>query len=89
MPDARFAAVRLTLTYPLSIGRNFNEILRVVDALQTSDAHGVATPGNWQPGDDVIIPLTLQDEAVIKEKFPKGYRAEWPYLPLTPQPDRA
>ena len=81
--------VRLTLTYPLSIGRNFNEILRVVDALQTSDAHGIATPGNWQPGDDVIIPLTLQDEAVIKEKFPKGYRAERPYLPLTPQPDRA
>ena len=81
--------VRLTLTYPLSIGRNFNEILRVVDALQTSDAHGIATPGNWQPGDDVIIPLTLQDEAVIKEKFPKGYRAERPYLRLTPQPDRA
>lgn len=81
--------VRLTLTYPLSIGRNFDEILRVVDALQTSDTHGVATPGNWQPGDDVVIPLSIQDEAVIREKFPKGYRAERPYLRLTPQPDRA
>jgi alkyl hydroperoxide reductase subunit AhpC len=80
--------LRLTLTYPLSIGRNFNEILRVIDALQLSDAYGVATPGNWQDGDDVIIPLSLQDENVIREKFPKGYRAERPYLRFTPQPDK-
>ncbi|MFP4894676.1 peroxiredoxin [Paraburkholderia sp. EG304] len=78
--------LRLTLTYPLSIGRNFDEILRVIDALQLSDAHQVATPGNWKSGDEVIIPLTFQDEAVIKEKFPKGYRAERPYLRYTPQP---
>ncbi|MEX3635126.1 peroxiredoxin [Paraburkholderia sp. BR14320] len=78
--------LRLTLTYPLSIGRNFDEILRVIDALQLSDAHQVATPGNWKNGDEVIIPLTFQDEAVIKEKFPKGYRAERPYLRYTPQP---
>ena len=80
--------LRLTLTYPLSIGRNFDEILRVVDALQTSDTYGVATPGNWKSGDDIIIPLTLQDEEAIREKFPKGYRAERPYLRFTPQPDR-
>lgn len=80
--------LRLTLTYPLSIGRNFNEILRAVDALQASDAYGIATPGNWQPGDEVVIPLTVQDEAEIREKFPKGYRAERPYLRLTPHPGR-
>jgi alkyl hydroperoxide reductase subunit AhpC len=79
--------IRLTMTYPMSTGRNFNEILRVIDALQLTDKHTVATPGNWQPGGDVIIPLTLQDEAVIKQKFPKGYTAERPYLRVTPQPD--
>ncbi|MGE8637538.1 peroxiredoxin [Achromobacter marplatensis] len=72
--------LRLTFTYPLSIGRNFDEILRVIDALQTSDQHGVATPGNWRPGGDVIIPLTLQDDAAIKAKFPQGYTAPKPYL---------
>lgn len=80
--------LRLALTYPLNVGRNFNEILRAIDALQLADTHGVATPGNWQPGDDVIIPLSIQDEAVLREKFPKGYRAERPYLRLTPQPGR-
>lgn len=80
--------LRLTLTYPLSIGRNFDEILRVIDALQLSDAYGVATPGNWRDGDDVIIPLTVQDEAEIRQKYPKGYRAERPYLRFTPQPDK-
>jgi alkyl hydroperoxide reductase subunit AhpC len=80
--------VRLTLTYPMSTGRNFNEILRVIDALQLTDSHTVATPGNWQDGDDVIIPLSIQDEAVIKQKYPKGYKAERPYLRVTPQPNK-
>jgi alkyl hydroperoxide reductase subunit AhpC len=80
--------LRLTLTYPMSIGRNFDEILRVIDALQLSDAHGVATPGNWRDGDDVIIPLSIQGEEAIRQRFPKGYRAERPYLRYTPQPDK-
>lgn len=80
--------VRLTLTYPMSTGRNFNEILRVIDALQLTDAHTVATPGNWQDGDDVIIPLSIKDEELIKQKYPKGYKAERPYLRLTPQPNK-
>lgn len=80
--------VRLTLTYPMSVGRNFDEILRVIDALQLTDGYSVATPGNWKDGDDVIIPLTIQDEEVIKQKFPKGYKAERPYLRLTPQPNK-
>ncbi|MGI4813626.1 MAG: peroxiredoxin [Janthinobacterium lividum] len=80
--------VRLTLTYPMAIGRNFDEILRVIDALQLSDGYSVATPGNWKDGDDVIIPLTIQDEKVLKEKFPKGYRADKPYLRFTPQPNK-
>jgi len=80
--------VRLTLTYPMSVGRNFDEILRVIDALQLTDGYSVATPGNWKDGDDVIIPLTIQDEEIIKQKFPKGYKAERPYLRLTPQPNK-
>ena len=79
--------LRLTFTYPLSIGRNFDEILRVIDALQTSDRHGVATPGNWRPGGEVIIPLTLQDEAAIQAKFPQGYSAPKPYLRYVRLPD--
>jgi len=80
--------VRLTLTYPASTGRNFNEILRVIDSLQLTDHHSVATPANWQDGDEVVIVPSLQDEAVIREKFPRGYRAVRPYLRLTPQPNR-
>ena len=80
--------VRLTLTYPLNVGRNFDEILRAIDGLQLVDQFGVATPGNWQNGDDVIIPASIQDEAVIKQKFPKGYTALRPYLRLTPQPTK-
>jgi alkyl hydroperoxide reductase subunit AhpC len=80
--------IRLTFTYPMSTGRNFNEILRVIDALQLTDSHTVATPGNWQDGDDVIIPLTIKDEDVIKQKYPKGYKAERPYLRMTPQPNK-
>jgi alkyl hydroperoxide reductase subunit AhpC len=80
--------VRLTLTYPLNVGRNFDEILRTIDALQLVDGYGVATPGNWRDGDDVVIPTSIQDEAVIREKFPKGYKALRPYLRLTPQPGK-
>jgi len=80
--------VRLIITYPMSTGRNFDEVLRVVDALQLTDGYTVATPGNWRNGDDVIIPLTVQDEEVIKQKYPKGYKAPRPYLRLTPQPNR-
>lgn len=80
--------IRLTLTYPMSVGRNFDEILRALDALQLTDKYTVATPGNWRDGDDVIIPLSIQDEEVIKQKFPKGYKAERPYLRVTPQPDK-
>jgi alkyl hydroperoxide reductase subunit AhpC len=80
--------VRLTLTYPMSTGRNFDEVLRVIDALQLTDAYTVATPGNWKDGDDVIIPLTVQDPEVIKQQYPKGYTAPRPYLRLTPQPNK-
>ena len=80
--------VRLTLTYPMSTGRNFDEVLRVIDALQLTDGYAVATPGNWRDGDDVIIPLTVQDPDQIKQKYPKGYTAARPYLRLTPQPNK-
>ena len=84
-PDKK---IKLNLTYPMSTGRNFDEVLRVIDALQLTDGYTVATPGNWRDGDDVIIPLTIQDEAVIKQKYPKGYTAPKPYLRLTPQPNK-
>ncbi len=80
--------VRLTITYPASTGRNFDEILRVVDSLQLTDHHSVATPGNWQDGEDVVIVPSLQDPALIAQKFPKGFVAVTPYLRLTPQPKR-
>ena len=80
--------IRLSITYPMSTGRNFDEVLRVIDALQLTDGYTVATPGNWKDGDDVIIPLTVQDPEVIKQKYPKGYTAERPYLRVTPQPNR-
>jgi alkyl hydroperoxide reductase subunit AhpC len=80
--------VRLTITYPMSTGRNFDEVLRVIDALQLTDKHTVATPGNWRDGDDVIIPLTVQDPEIIKQKYPKGFTAARPYLRVTPQPNK-
>ncbi|BCU63830.1 hypothetical protein F941_02891 [Acinetobacter bouvetii DSM 14964 = CIP 107468] len=80
--------VRLIITYPASTGRNFNEILRVVDSLQLTDHHKVATPANWQQGDDVVIVPSLKDEEEIKQRFPKGYKAVKPYLRLTPQPEQ-
>ena len=79
--------VRLIITYPASTGRNFNEILRVVDSLQLTDNHKVATPANWQQGEDVVIVPSLKDEEEIKQRFPKGYTAVTPYLRLTPQPE--
>lgn len=79
--------VRLIITYPASTGRNFHEILRVVDSLQLTDQHKVATPANWQHGDDVVIVPSLKDEDEIKQRFPKGYTAVKPYLRLTPQPE--
>ena len=79
--------VRLIITYPASTGRNFHEILRVVDSLQLTDQHKVATPANWQHGDDVVIVPSLKDEDEIKQRFPNGYTAVKPYLRLTPQPE--
>ncbi|MER1196970.1 peroxiredoxin [Pseudomonas aeruginosa] len=80
--------VRLIITYPASTGRNFNEILRVIDSLQLTDEHKVATPANWEDGGEVVIVPSLKDEEEIKRRFPKGYRAVKPYLRLTPQPNR-
>lgn len=80
--------VRLIITYPASTGRNFEEILRVIDSLQLTDSHSVATPGNWKDGEDVIIVPSLQDPEVIAQKFPRGFRAVRPYLRYTPQPNR-
>ena len=80
--------VRLTLTYPASTGRNFAEILRVLDSLQLTDSHSVATPADWKDGDDVVILPAIQDPEVIKTKFPKGHKVVKPYLRLTPQPNK-
>ena len=74
--------VRLTLTYPKSVGRNFDEILRVIDALQLADAKKIATPADWTPGGKVIIPLSVTDEQA-KEIFPKGWDTLRPYLRVT------
>jgi alkyl hydroperoxide reductase subunit AhpC len=79
--------VRLIITYPASTGRNFDEVLRVIDSLQLTDYHSVATPGNWKNGDDVVIVPSLQDPELIKKKFPKGYKMLRPYLRMTPQPN--
>jgi len=80
--------VRLVITYPASTGRNFDEVLRVIDSLQLTDSHSVATPGNWKQGDDVVIAPSIQDPEVLKQKFPKGYTAITPYLRMTPQPNK-
>ena len=78
--------VRLTMTYPASTGRNFDEILRVIDALQLTDRASVATPANWRQGEDCIIPPSIQDASELRAKFPKGFKQVKPYLRLTPQP---
>lgn len=77
--------VRLTITYPPSTGRNFDEVLRVIDSLQLTDAHKVATPVNWQPGQDVIIVPSLSDEDA-KKRFPEGWKTLKPYLRIVKQP---
>ena len=77
-----------SITYPPSAGRNFDEILRLIDALQLSDEYPVATPVNWRPGEDVIIAPSLKDPEVLKEKFPQGWKELRPYLRVTPQPTK-
>ena len=77
--------IRLTITYPQTAGRNFDEILRVIDSLQLTDAHSVATPVNWRTGEDVIIVPSVSD-ADAQKRFPAGWRAPKPYLRLTPDP---
>jgi alkyl hydroperoxide reductase subunit AhpC len=79
--------IRLVITYPASTGRNFDEILRVIDSLQLTDNYSVATPGNWKQGEEVVIVPSLQDPEVIKQRFPRGYVAVRPYLRITPQPN--
>ncbi|MEC5173448.1 peroxiredoxin [Chryseobacterium nepalense] len=78
--------VRLIITYPASTGRNFNEILRVLDSLQLVDSYKIATPVNWQDGDDVIVPPSVSTEEA-KKIFPKGVKEIKPYLRYTPQPN--
>ena len=83
-PDKK---VKLTLTYPASTGRNFDEILRVIDSLQLTANYSVATPANWQDGDDCIVVPAVSDEEAT-EKFPQGFTAVKPYLRVTPQPNK-
>ena len=82
-PDKK---VKLMITYPASTGRNFDEILRVVDSLQLTAGYSVATPANWKHGEDVIITTAVKDED-IPAKFPKGHKRVKPYLRTTPQPN--
>jgi alkyl hydroperoxide reductase subunit AhpC len=77
--------VKLILTYPMTTGRNFDEILRVIDSLQLTANHKVATPANWKPGDDVIITAAVSDEEA-KQKFPQGWKTPKPYIRLVNQP---
>jgi alkyl hydroperoxide reductase subunit AhpC len=80
-------SIKLTLTYPASTGRNFTEILRVIDSLQLTANHNVATPVNWKDGEDVVIAPTVSDNEA-RQKFPKGFETQKPYLRITPQPNR-
>jgi alkyl hydroperoxide reductase subunit AhpC len=84
-PDKK---VKLTITYPMSTGRNFDEILRVIDSVQLTAKYNVATPANWTPGGDCIIPPAISDEQA-KEKFPEGWKTLKPYLRVVPQPGKA
>lgn len=83
-PDKK---VKLTITYPASTGRNFNEVLRVIDSLQLTAQYTVATPADWNDGDDVIVINSIKTED-IPSKFPKGHQVIKPYLRTTPQPNR-
>ena len=84
-PDKK---LKLNLTYPASTGRNFDEILRVIDSLQLTAYHSVATPANWNDGDDCVIVPSIKDPEELKQKFPKGYTEVKPYLRMTPQPNK-
>ena len=79
--------VKLMITYPASTGRNFHEVLRVIDSLQLTSKHSLATPADWKPGEDAIVVPAVSTEDAIK-KFPKGVKVVKPYLRYTPQPDR-
>jgi thioredoxin-dependent peroxiredoxin len=81
-PDKK---IKLILIYPMTTGRNFDEVLRVIDSLQLTANHKVATPVNWQPGDDVIIAGSVSDEQA-KETYPEGWKAPRPYIRIVPQP---
>ncbi|HTO81255.1 MAG TPA: peroxiredoxin [Methylomirabilota bacterium] len=81
-PDKK---IKATLTYPMSTGRNFDEVLRLLDSIQLTAKHTVATPVNWKPGEDVIIPPSVSDDQA-KQKFPKGWKALKPYLRIVAQP---
>jgi alkyl hydroperoxide reductase subunit AhpC len=81
-PDKK---IRLVISYPMSTGRNFDEVLRVIDSLQLTSRHKVATPVNWRDGDDVIILTSVSDDEA-KQKFPQGWKAPRPYLRVVPQP---
>ena len=81
-PDKK---VKATLTYPMSTGRNFDEVLRLLDSVQLTAKHTVATPVNWRPGEDVIIPTSVKDEEA-KRKYPQGYKTLKPYLRVVAQP---
>ena len=83
-PDKK---IRLIITYPASTGRNFQEILRVIDSLQLTSYHSVATPADWKDGDDVVVLPSIKTED-IPAKFPKGFTQVKPYLRLTPQPNK-
>lgn len=80
--------IRATITYPASTGRNFDEILRVIDSLQLTDNYSMATPVNWKNGEDCVIVPSLTDPAVLKAKFPRGWKELRPYLRMTPQPNK-
>jgi thioredoxin-dependent peroxiredoxin len=81
-PDKK---IKLTLMYPMTTGRNFDELLRVIDSLQLTTKHNVATPANWKPGEDVIISGSVKDDEA-KQKYPGGWKAPKPYLRIVPQP---
>ncbi|MBK6861303.1 MAG: peroxiredoxin [Saprospiraceae bacterium] len=83
-PDKK---IKLMLTYPMTTGRNFDEVLRVIDSMQLTSNYKVATPVNWKQGDDVIIVTSVSDEEA-KEKFPEGWKTVKPYLRIVPQPDK-